>query len=116
MNIMKLLGSLGNLKNLEADMQEMTRELAELKFEGRAAGDMVVVVVNGQTRMISCTIDSRLIDDKEKELIEELVVSATNQAMAAARAEAAKRLQTKVSETFDMPEIGNLIGKFMPGA
>lgn len=115
MNLFKLLGSLGNMNKLQQDMERATKEMAQREYEGRAGGEMVVVKVDGAIQVRSCHIDSRLIDDREKELIEELLVSALNQALQKAKVEGAESMKKTLGDSLDMPEIGDLIGKMIPG-
>lgn len=114
MNMFKMLGNLGNLAKMQQEVQNITEELAELKFEGQAGAGMVVVVANGSQQLVSCTIDPKLIEDNDKELIEDLVVAATNDAMARAKKESAEQLQRKLSERFNLPDVSGLMGAFMP--
>ena len=113
MNLFKLLGNLNNIKGIQQDMQDATEELAKMEFEGKAGGDMVTVKVSGAQKVISVSIDFRLIDDREKELIEELVASATNAALTLAKQETAKVMQERISSKLDMPELGDMMQQFL---
>lgn len=114
MNLFKMLGNLGNLAKIQEEMQATTAELAELTFEGKAGGGMVVVLVNGAQQMVNCTIDPKLIEDNDRELIEDLLVSAVNQAMLQAKKESAEIVQRKLAERLNMPELSGILGNFMP--
>ena len=79
--------ALGNLKSMFEQAQQMGGKVEELKaqlrqqkIEGSAGGGMVTVVVNGLGEMLQLKIDPLLIDNGEREMIEDLVPAAVNQA------------------------------------
>jgi DNA-binding YbaB/EbfC family protein len=94
-NVLKGLGGLGNLAgmgNLMKQMQEMQsklaeieEELAEQRIEGTAGGGMVRVVVNGKQEIQSITIDRELLIPDELDLLQDMIVAATNQALEESR-------------------------------
>lgn len=114
MNLFKLLGNLGNLSKIQEEMKLATDELQSMRFEGKAGGDMVVVEVDGSQRLTSCTIDAKLIDDNERELIEDLIVAAVNDGLQQARVRSAELLQQRLQEKFDLPDIGSALSSFFP--
>lgn len=59
----------------------MQENLRRLKAEGTAGGGMVKVEVNGQQQVLSCRIEQSLFDAGDREMVEDLVVSAVNQAL-----------------------------------
>jgi DNA-binding YbaB/EbfC family protein len=97
-----VFGSLGNFASLLKQAQQisgrlegMNQELKSRRATGSAGGGLVEVEVNGLLEVLRCTIDSSLIEDKDRELIEDLVRAATNQAITKGRqlhAEAMKSL------------------------
>lgn len=93
---------LGNLATLFKQAQQMGGRLEEISAElktrrasGSAGGGMVEVEVNGLQEVLSCRIDAGLFEQGDRELVEDLVAAATNQALSKARqmhAEAMKSL------------------------
>lgn len=69
---------MGRLKNL-------SEELREKRAVGSAGAGMVEIEVNGLSEVLRCTIEPSLVERGDRELIEELVVAAANQATAKAR-------------------------------
>lgn len=114
MNLFKLLGNLGNLSKIQEEVKQIAEELADQKFQGTAGGDMVVVEVSGAQKLVSCSIDAKLIDDKERELIEDLMVAAVNDGLQKARARSAEIVQQRLSDKFDLPDVGNVLSQFLP--
>lgn len=114
MNMFKLLGNLGNLAKMQQEVQSITEELAELTFEGKAGAGLVAVTVNGSQQLVSCSIEPKLIEDNDRELIEELVVAAANDAINRSKKESAEQLQRKLSERLNLPDMSGLMSAFMP--
>jgi DNA-binding YbaB/EbfC family protein len=79
-------------QNLQGRVDEIQEKLAGMRVEGSAGGGMVTVEADGQQRLIACRIDPAVLADADSELLEELVVSAVNQAMDKAKAAAAQEM------------------------
>lgn len=76
-----------DIKNLMRQAQEMQKkmqiaqeELAKTEYEGTAGGGMVSVVMSGSGIMKKITIDQELVKAEEKDILEDLIVVATNDA------------------------------------
>ncbi|MBL0941683.1 MAG: YbaB/EbfC family nucleoid-associated protein [Alphaproteobacteria bacterium] len=76
-----------NFKNMIKQAQEiqskmtlMQEKLAEVTVEGNSGGGMVVAVINGKGELKSITIDPTLLNPKEIEILEDLIVAACNDA------------------------------------
>ncbi len=76
-------GGLGNLlkqaQQMQADLQRAQEELANLEVEGVAGGGMVKVQMTGRHDVRRVCIDPSLFGD-DKEMIEDLVAAAVNDA------------------------------------
>lgn len=79
-------------QNLQGRVDEIQEKLAELRVEGSSGGGMVTVEADGQQRLIGCRIDPAVFSGGDAELLEELLVSAVNQAMDKAKAAAAQEM------------------------
>jgi len=77
-------GGLGNMmkqvQKMQARMEEIQAELAEMQVDGTAGGGMVKAVVNGKQDLIEITIDPEVVDPKDVEMLQDLIVAAVNQA------------------------------------
>ena len=76
-------------------MQEIQTRLRGLRVSGSSGGGMVQVEANGLGEILSLSIDPTLIQGQEQDMIEDLIPSAVNQALAKAKeghAEAMKDL------------------------
>jgi nucleoid-associated protein EbfC len=78
----------GNMQNMMKQMQKMQKkmaeaqeELGEKKIEGTAGGGMVTVVVTGHKEIVEVTIKPDVVDPDDIEMLQDLVVAATNDAL-----------------------------------
>lgn len=88
-NIADLMRNAGKLRESVA---QATEALGRIQVEGSSAGGAVTAKINGRMEMVSIRIDPKLLADGDAELLEDLVVSAVNAAMAKARDTAAQSL------------------------
>lgn len=80
---MKNLGNmLKEAQKLQSRMAEMQQKLAETEMTGAAGGGMVHVTLNGKGEMRKVKIDPSLADPGEMEILEDLIVAASNDAKA----------------------------------
>ncbi|MEM7686727.1 MAG: YbaB/EbfC family nucleoid-associated protein, partial [Pseudomonadota bacterium] len=82
---------------------EATEKMAELTAEGSAGAGMVKAVASGQGEVKSLTVDPSLLESAEdKEVLEDLIVAAVNDAIKQAR-EAGQAEMAKVTEGLPLP-------------
>lgn len=81
----------GNMNNMmkqvqkmQKDMEKMQEELAEKEVEASAGGGAVVVKVNGRKEVLSIVIKEEVVDPEDVEMLQDLVISAVNEALRAA--------------------------------
>lgn len=77
MNIQKMMKQAQQMQQKIGDMQA---ELEAREFAGKSGGDMVKVVVTGKGKMLRLDVDKSLVDPAEKEVMEDLIVAAFNDA------------------------------------
>jgi DNA-binding YbaB/EbfC family protein len=98
--------NLGNLmkqaSQMQAKMQEMQARLAEMEIDGAAGGGMVKVVVTGKGDVKRLKIDPALVDPKEVEVLEDLIVAAINDGRSKADARAVDEMQ-KLTGGLNLP-------------
>ncbi len=97
-----------NAQQLQARMSEMQQKLGSVVVEGSAGGGMVTVTANGQQQIVGCRIESTLMETPDREMLEELIVTATNQALEKAKLAAAEKLQ---EVTGGIPGLGDMMSK-----
>jgi len=76
--------NLGNLmkqaQQMQAKMAKMEEELAKEEFEVAAGGGAVTVRMNGKQEIIKLTISEDAMKDGDREMLQELIMAAVNQA------------------------------------
>jgi hypothetical protein len=91
---MKNLGQMmKQAQEMQAKMAELQEQLARTEVTGAAGGGMVQVTLNGKGEMRAVTIDPALADPNEVEVLEDLIVAATNDAKAKAEAKVAEKMR-----------------------
>lgn len=75
-----IMGMMKKAKEMQAKMQDLQAELADLTADGQAGGGMVKVTLGGDSKMKAVAIDSSLMRESEKEILEDLLAAAYNDA------------------------------------
>jgi DNA-binding YbaB/EbfC family protein len=68
-------------QQMQAKLAMLQNELAEREVEASAGGGMVKVKVNGKQQLLSISINKECVDPNDISSLEELVLTAVNQAM-----------------------------------
>jgi DNA-binding YbaB/EbfC family protein len=71
---------LKQVAKMQRKMEEMQAELASKTVEGSAGGGMVKVTASGNQDIISIKIEKEVVNPEDVEMLEELILSAVNQA------------------------------------
>jgi DNA-binding YbaB/EbfC family protein len=90
-------------QGMSGKLQEVKDRIASLKSEGQAGAGMVTVEVSGAMKVLSCRIDPTLF---HREMVEELICSATNQAFDKIREAQMKEMQA-VTGGMDIPGLSS---------
>ena len=69
-------------QEMQTRMQEMQAALGDLEVTGNSGAGMITVTLNGRGEMRGIAIDESLVSATEKEMLEDLVVAAVNDARA----------------------------------
>ena len=83
---------LRQIQQLQEQMVKAQAELADEKVTGSAGGGVVTVEVTGDQKVLSVSLDPDLISDGDKEIIEDLVLTAINQGLEESRKLAEQKL------------------------
>ncbi len=76
-----MMGMLGKVKDLQAKMKEAQESLGSITETGEAGAGMVKATVNGKKQLLKIEIDEDLIKPEDREVLQDLIVAATNNAM-----------------------------------
>ncbi len=114
----KELGNIASMMKQASEVQgklaEAKEQVANLRVTGDAGGEMVKVEASGDFRIISVSIEPSLVETGDREMIEELVTAATNQALLKAK-EAAANAMSSVTSGMDLPGLEETLSKFGVG-
>jgi DNA-binding YbaB/EbfC family protein len=90
---------------LQSKMKEMQEQLDQIEVEGSAGGNMVTVRMTAKMELKSVSIDPSLMKAEEREVLEDLLVAAQNDARR--KAEDAMQEQMKsITGGFNIPGLG----------
>ncbi len=93
-------GGLGNLmkqaQQMQADMQKAQEEIANLEVNGESGGGLVKVLMTGKHEVRRVDIDDSLLAD-DKDMLEDLVAAAINDAVHKVEAETQQRMSGMTS-------------------
>src|SRR5262245_12185588 len=100
-------GLLRDLPRIKAEMERFQQQLGQITAEGDAGGGMVRVRVNGRMEMVSCSLGDEALSDRE--MLEDLIRAATNQAIDRVRQRVAEET-SKMASGLGLPPGMNLPG------
>ena len=72
-------------QKMQSKMEKKQEELKKETVEASAGGGVVTVVVNGGQEVVDIDIDPEVLDPEDIEMLEDLVLAATNEAMTKAK-------------------------------
>ena len=89
----------GNINNLmkqaqamQKQMEEMQKEVEAAEFEASVGGGAISVRVNGKKEVLGINIKPEVVDPDDVEMLEDLVLSAVNEALRKADEETANKM------------------------
>ncbi len=68
------------LQKAQAEMSRMQEEVAQKTVESSSGGGAVRVVANGQKQLISLQIEAEALGEDNKEMLEDMIIAAVNEA------------------------------------
>jgi DNA-binding YbaB/EbfC family protein len=87
---------------MQRKMEEIQNELAGKEVEGSSGGGMVKVRANGKQEILSIKIEREVVNPDDIEMLEDLIVSAVNQAREKA-AELQSQLMSSLTGGLNIP-------------
>jgi len=94
-------------REMQEKMAKVQNELASKTVTGSAGGGMVTVQATGKGEILSISIEDEVIDRSEKELLQDLVAGAVNDALRKAR-ELAKSEMGGLASGLQIPGLTNM--------
>ena len=69
---------------MQKQLEKASEQISATEFEGSASNGLVKVTVNGDNRVLSVSIDPSILSPEDREMIEDLVMIAVNDAISKA--------------------------------
>ena len=93
-------------QQVQKQMENVQNELGDLKITGESGGGLVNATVNGKMEILNLNLQDEILNE-EKDLIEDLIISAVNNALTKAQDESQTRMNSATG--------GMLSGMKLPG-
>jgi DNA-binding YbaB/EbfC family protein len=74
-------GLMRNLPRIQEEVGKFQQKLAQLVAVGDAGAGMVTVTVNGRMEVLRCSLSDEALTLNDREMLEDLIRAATNQAL-----------------------------------
>lgn len=101
MNIQNLLKQ---AQQMQATVAKIEKELNETVYTGTAGGEAVKVEVNGAYEVVSVNINDDLMDKDSKDMLQDMIMLALNNAMSTAKNERDEKMGA-VTQGVKMPGV-----------
>lgn len=97
-----LAGLMKQAQQMQSKMQEMQSKLESMEVTGEAGAGLVKVTLNGKNDLRAITIDPKVIDPADAEMLGDLIVAAHHDARSKIEAATADEMQ-KVTGGMQLP-------------
>ncbi|HZY67944.1 MAG TPA: YbaB/EbfC family nucleoid-associated protein [Devosia sp.] len=91
---MDFMGMMKKAEELQKNMQQMQDQLGQAMVDGSSGGGLVTVTLTGKGEMKGLKIDPSLFKEDDVEVLEDLIVTAHNEA----KSKAEQMMQQKMAE------------------
>ncbi len=94
-------------KQMQEKMATMQETMKDITATGSAGGGMVTVTANGRNEILAVEIEQNIISANEKEMLQDLITAATNDALRKVQA-ISKEEMSKIAGGMNIPGVSNL--------
>lgn len=107
-NFSRNLGALlGGARQMQEKLEDVKKELAQLRITGAAGGDMVAVEVNGERKVVAVRVSAEAAADRD--MLQDLVAAAINDAMSKVEAAINEKMQASLLGGLGGAGLGGLL-------
>jgi DNA-binding YbaB/EbfC family protein len=78
---------------MQMKMKKVQEEISKMEFDGTAGGGAVTVKVNGDSKILSLTIDPEVMKAGDVEMLQDLILAAGNDAIKLAKDTSSKEME-----------------------
>ena len=107
-----MMSLMGNKGKIQEEIARFQQEIPKITAEATAGGSYVTVKVNGKFEILSVRLSDEVLALNDREMLEDLIAAATNQALAKARQLVAEET-AKMAGAIGLPP--GLLGQGLPG-
>lgn len=93
----------------QSRMGELKERLGRLTVEGSAGGGLVKIEMSGQQEVLGCQIDASLLRPNDREMLEDMVAAATNEALRKLKEATAEQF-SQIAGGMDLRAMQNMLG------
>lgn len=97
-----MAGMVKQAMEMKGRIEEVKESLGNERVEAQAGGGMVTVVMNGRFEVVSVSIEQEVVNPNEREMLETLVMAATNEATRRVQ-EVVKAKMTEITGGINIP-------------
>ena len=109
----QMMGMMRHLPKIKEEMDKLQQRLSQLTAEGDAGAGTVRVRVNGRMEIQACTLSDDALRTADKEMLEDLICAATNQALERIRRQVAEET-SKMASGLGLPAGISIPGLSLP--
>ncbi|MBQ9832865.1 MAG: YbaB/EbfC family nucleoid-associated protein [Clostridia bacterium] len=91
-NMQQLMKQAQKVQKMQQDIQRLQDELATREFSATVGGGVVTAVVLGSKELKSITLDPACVDPDDVEMLQDLIISAVNEALRVADEKSAEEM------------------------
>lgn len=107
-----MMNLLGNGGKIQEEMQKFQEQVGKITAEATSGGGYVTVKVSGKMEVLGVRISEDALKLNDREVLEDLIAAATNQALAKVREQLAAESQ-KMAANIGLPP--GMLGGGLPG-
>src|SRR5262245_62961577 len=107
-----LMSLLGNQGKIQEEVQKFQQSVGNITAEASSGAGYVTVKVNGKLEVLSVRITEEALKLNDREMLEDLIAAATNQALNKVRAQLAEE-SAKMAANIGLPP--GMLGGGIPG-
>lgn len=101
-----MMKMMGKMQEVQARMKEAQEKLGDITAEGEAGAGMVKATANGKRQLVSLEIDQSMLKPEDMDMLSDLIVAASNQALKAVDEKAKEEMKKNMEGV--MPNIPGL--------